>query len=52
MDGHLSAMMNNRAGESEGKATQNRVGHLHRVIGMQSHTDQVWVAMQTVRLQL
>lgn len=49
----MSAMMNNRAGESKGKATQNRVGHLHRVIGIvKSHMEQIWVAMQMVSLQL
>ena len=48
----MSAMLNEGAAESEGRAAQTRVGHLHRGIGVQSHTEQVWVAMQGVRLQL
>lgn len=52
LEGHLSAMLNEGAGESEGRDAQNRVGHLHRGIGVPSHAEQVGVAMQSVRLQL
>lgn len=48
----MSAMLNEGAGESEGRAAQKRVRHLHRDIAVQSHAEQVWVAMQSVRLQL
>lgn len=52
LEGHVSATLKEEAGQSEGRAAQSRVGHLHRGIGAQSHTEQVWVAMQSVHFQL